>query len=857
MKTLRSLSLALLVLYAGTLAAAEVVRLGTDVLPTAEAVHLTADPRKDDYSGSVVVDLDVKKATSKFLFHAQDMTLTSVKLTKGESAIDVTHEQGDEGTITVTTAKPLTPGKYSLAIDFTNKYNRQAVGLYKMNTKDGAPYLFTQFEAIDARRAFPCWDEPGVKIPYQITLTIPEEFDAVDNTPVDSETKSDGQKTIRFAKTKPLPSYLVAFAIGQFDYTTVEGTSIPTRIIAPKGQGDLMKIAAQITPPVLAALEKYFGGKYPFEKNDVIGVPEYWAGAMENPGLITFRDSILLLDEKRATPAQRQNLIRVMAHELAHMWFGDLVTMEWWDDLWLNESFADWMGDKITDQLHPEFGHAIGELQGIQQVMTADARSTTDPIRKKNSHPNEAMRNVGVAYNKGKAVLSMFEQWIGPEKFRQGVLEHLKSNAWSNANATEFFAALSKHAPAGTAAALETFILQPGIPLVTVEVDGNQVKLTQKRFTTGEAPAETWRIPVTLKYSDGTTTRTAAVLLDAPEKTIKLEGARVAWVYPHANAAGYYRWKMSEGAMSALAKNAVGALTPAERLSFIGNLGALFRAGTIHGDAYLDVLGGFAQDPDPEVLSSMLGALGQIRVTFDNAGNRNAFAAYLRRTIGPALDRIGMTPKEGESERITGLRPQLLGMLGVAGEDERVLQFVREQLPKYLENPASVHPTLAGTIVTLGARNGDEKLFEEYKKRFESATNPADRARFLGGLGSFRDPALKEKARAYAFNEKVRANEFFQLWGGAENAKERDELFNWVTTNYDEIMKRIPPMFASGMAFIGGGCEPERVVRAREFFTARKVEGTERQLARVSEQVNECATLRAREMEAVSAYLQR
>ncbi len=857
MRYLRVPFLALLVLCAA-FAVADTVRLGSDVLPTSESVSLVTDPAKDDYRGSVLVDLDVKKATSEFRFHSIDMALTSLTLAKGESAIDVTHAKGEDGTVVVTAAKLLQPGKYSLAIDFTNKYNRQAVGLYKMALKDGSPYLYTQFEAIDARRAFPCWDEPSVKIPYELTLTVPESFDAVANTPVVSESKKDGQKTVRFAKTKPLPSYLVAMAIGQFDYTPIEGMSVPGRVIAPKGQGHLTKLAAEITPPVLAALEKYFGGKYPFEKNDLIAVPEYWAGAMENPGLITYRDTVLLLDPARATPSQRQSLIRVTAHELAHMWFGDVVTMEWWDDLWLNESFADWMGDKITDQLHPEFGHAIGEMQGVQAVMTQDARSTTDPIRKKNAKPEEAMQQVGLAYNKGKAVLSMFEQWIGPEKFRQGVLDHIKSNAWGNANASEFFASLSKHAPAGTVAAFETFITQPGIPLVTVETAGtNQVKLTQTRFTTGEAAAQTWRIPVTIRYSDGKTTRTAQVLLDEPSETLKLEGERVAWLFPHANAAGYYRWKMPEQSMTALAKNAVDVLTPAERLAFIGNLGALFRSGTIHGDAYLNVLGGFANDPDPEVLSSMMGALAQIRTTFDSPENRKAFSAYLRRTLGPALDRIGITPKEGESERITSLRPQLLSMLGIFGEDERVLKFASEQLPKFLENPASVHPTQAGLVVTMNARRGDEALFEEYRKRFENAANPADRARFLAGLGSFHDPALRQKARAYALTGAVRPNEFFMLWGGADNAAERDELFNWVTTNFDEIMKRIPPMFASSMAFIGGGCEPERVARTREFMTVKKIEGAERQLARVTEQVSECATLRAREMASVSAYLQK
>jgi alanyl aminopeptidase len=856
MKIIRALLFLLFV--ATSLFAAEPVRLGNDVVPTAEAVTLTTDPRSDDYSGSVLIDLQVKKATPTFRFHAEDMTLTSVKLTKGESEIDVTHAKGEDGTVLVTASQPLQPGKYALAIDFTNKYNRQAVGLYKMATRDGTPYLFTQFEAIDARRAFPCWDEPGFKIPYELTLHIPEQYDAVANTPVVSESKKEGQKTIRYAKTKPLPSYLIAMAVGEFDYTPIEGLGVPGRVVAPKGQGRLSKLAAQVTPPILAATEKYFGSKYPFEKIDLIAVPEYWAGAMENPGAITYRDTVLLLDSATATPTQRLNLIRITAHELAHMWFGDLVTMEWWDDLWLNESFADWMGDKITDQLHPEFGHAVAELAGIQQVMTTDARATTDPIRKKNAHPIEAIRNVGIAYNKGKAVLSMFEQWIGPEKFRQGVLDHIKSNAWGNADASEFFASLAKHAPAGTVASLETFITQPGIPLLNVElIAPNQVRLTQTRFTTGSAAAQTWRIPVTMRYSDGSTTRTASILLDAPTKTVTLQGDRIEWLLPHADAAGYYRWKMPEASMSALAAKAVDVLTPAERLSFIGNLGALFRNGTIHGDAYLDILGRFASDPDPQVLSTLVNALGQIRTTFDSPENRVSFAAYLRRTIGPALDRIGMTPKEGESERITTVRPLLLTMLGTYGDDARVIAFMRDQLPKYLENPSSVHPTLAGLVLAMNATYGDEALFEEFRKRLESATSPADRSRFLAALGRFRDPALRKKAREYSFTPAVRANELFALWGGAENAQERDELFDWITANYETIMKRLPPTFASGMPFIASGCEPERVKRAREFFTTHKIEGTERQLARVEEQVNECATLKEREMKAVSAYLKK
>ena len=849
----RALSLVLLVL--APLAHAATARLGDAVVPVSQSVTLTTDPRSETYTGSTTIELDVKQPVSSFLMHALDLTIDSLKLSKGTTAIAATQAPGEDGTIVVTAS--LTPGRHTLAIDFTNKYNRQAVGLYKMTLKNGEPYLFTQFESIDARRAFPTFDEPRFKIPFEITLTIPAQYDAYANTPIASETKNGESKTIRFVRTKPLPSYLVAMAVGQFESTPITGLSVPGHVIAVKGQGQLTKTAAEITPAVLAALEKYFDQKYPFEKVDLIAVPEYWAGAMENPGLITYRDTVLLLDPKTATPSQQQNLVRVTAHELSHMWFGDLVTMEWWDDLWLNESFADWMGDKITDRVHTEYEHAIGEMGGVQAVMNADARATTDPIRKLDTTPEESMRNVGIAYNKGKAVLSMFEQWIGPEKFRQGVLAHLKANAWGNANASEFFASLAKAAPAGTSAAMETFIAQPGIPLVNVEVTGpSTVKLSQKRFSTGaDVKQETWKVPVTLRWSDGKTTHTKAVLLDAPTKTVQLEGGRIEWLYPHAKAAGYYRWQLDDASMSALASRASEVLEPAERLAFIGNLGALFRAGVLHGDAYLAHIAKFANDPDPHVLGSMVGALAQVRGTFDSPESRPRFAEYIRRTLKPALTRIGLDPTKDASQSVTTLRPDLVSWLAQYGDEQSVWQFVNEQLPKYLQDPSSVHPSLAGLVVGLSAVRGDEKLFEEYKKRLENASNPAERSRFLNALRNFRDPAIKAKVREYALTPAVRPTEFFGLFGGGDTEEEREELYQWITANFDAIVKRLPPAFAANMPFIAGGCDPGRVERARKFFADRKAEGTDRAMARVAEQVNECAVLRAREMAAVMKYL--
>ena len=842
----RALSLLLLafspLLYAAT------VRLGSDVAPVTQSIALELDPRSDTFRGTVDVELDVQRPTRTFRFHAQDLSIVSLRLSKGARPIDAMYKAGEQNTVDVTAGERLQPGRYALHVAFDNKYNRQAVGLYKMVTKDAEPYLFTQFEAIDARRAFPIWDEPHFKIPYQLSVTIPAQYDAVSNTPVASEANSDGMKTVRFARTKPLPSYLLALAVGKFDYTPIEGLGVPGRVVAPKGQGRLSHMAAQITPPVLAALEKYFGGKYPYEKIDLIAVPEYWAGAMENPGAITYRDTVLLVDPATATAPQRQNLVRITAHELAHMWFGDLVTMEWWNDLWLNESFADWMGDKITDQVFPEFQHAVSELGDVQAVMSSDTRASADPIRRPDAPPEEAIRSVGLAYNKGKAVLSMFEQWIGPEKFRQGVLAYIKANAWENATAEEFFGTLAKYAPAGTAEAMETFIEQPGIPLVTIERTGpNTLRLSQKRFSTGEVKPFTWKIPVMLRYDGGT----KAVLLDAPSKTVTLDAK---WVYPNAHAVGYYRWVMPDAELAAMAKRAPEVLEPRERLAFIGNLGSLFRTGTLHGDTYLQLLENFATDRDPLVAEQLLSAIGQIRATFVTEETRPRFAEYVRRTLGPMLDRVGLTPQANESHTVASLRPDLVGWLADA-EDPRIWAFVREQLPKYLQDPNAVDPSLASTLVGLGARNGDEALFEEYRKRFENASTPAERSRFLAGMRQFDNPAIKKRAREYALTGPVRPTELFTLVGGTDNAADRDDLFQWVTANYDALMKKLPPTFTGSMSFIAGGCEPERVERMRQFFAEKKVAGTERSMARVAEQVNDCAALRARELESVTRYL--
>src|SRR5688500_12528553 len=512
---MRSIAVLVVLALSFPLAAAP-LRLATDVVPRAQSISLTIDPARDDYSGIVVVDLDVRRPVTTFRFHSEEIALGQVDLRGPAGSVPITHAAGEESTVVLSTTTPLQIGKHTLTISFTNEFDRRSVGLYK-TTRGPSPYVFTQFQAIDARKAFPVWDEPSYKLPYQLAVKIPAQLSAVFNTPVASEAVRDDWKSVVFAPTKPVPAYMLAIAVGDFEFTPIPGLSIPARVVTVRGQSRLTGAAVEVTPPLLRALEEWFGIPYPYEKLDLIAVPEFWPGAMENPGAITFADRVLLSDPASATPSDRRSLASITAHELAHMWFGDLVTMEWWDDFWLNESFADWMGDKIVEQVYPEMGHELNELQSIQRVMTADGRATAEPIRKLDRTPQDAIASVGLAYNKGKGVLSMVEQWLGPEAFRTGVNRYLRANAWGNAEAADLWAALAAEGQRKAPAVLGTFLDQPGFPLITFErLSGRRFRVSQERYASAgvTVPPMKWLVPISIRFSDGSRSGVHTFLLE-------------------------------------------------------------------------------------------------------------------------------------------------------------------------------------------------------------------------------------------------------------------------------------------------------------------------------------------------------
>ena len=840
--------------------AAAAHRLGTDVVPVSQSVHLVADARKADYTGTVRIELDVRRPAATFALHAEQMEIRRVVLSGSGGAVEVTHRAGDRGRLDLTAAAPLPRGRFVLEIDFANEFDTRATGLYKVAAA-GDDYLFTQFEADEARQAFPCWDEPSFKIPYQMTVVVPEAHAAVSNTPAESDTVKDGQRTVVFARTRPLPSYLLALATGPLEFVPIPGMSVPGRVVTVKGSSGLAGEAVRTTPPLLAALERYFGRPYPYEKLDLIAVPEFWPGAMENPGAITFRDSILLVDARGASVAQRRGLASINAHELAHMWFGDLVTMEWWDDLWLNESFASWMGDKVTEEVFPEFRVDIDSVQGTQFAMTSDARLATRAIRQPVTALDNLLQSADeLAYQKGQSVLGMVEAWVGADAFRKGVLQYLAAHEWKNATAADLWGALARSAGKDVGGMLATFLDQPGVPLVSVDaIDGARVRLSQQRFANHgvTAPATTWQIPVRLRYEVGGAVKTRTVLLTRAAQDVVLEGAP-RWVHPNADEGGYYRWTVPTPVLQALAGGGERALTPRERIGFVGNASALLDAGALHGDAYLRLLKPFASDPEPDVVTAVIGSLAKVKNAFVTPELEPAFARYVRQLLQPAVDRFGLSRRDGEAEAVSLLRPQLLQWMGRDGGDPAVIEHASGVARAYMADPGTVDPSVAGVSLQLYALRGDRALFDEIRRRTEAATIPADRQRYLAALGYFRDPALVEEALRYTVEGKLRPQELFTIPFSVGTAVANEgRAYRFFTENYEVIQKRMPPMFLAFMPRIATGCSEERVAATRVFFSdpTRKAPGMDKEMAKVAESVKDCAGLRAREGAAVAAYL--
>ncbi|MGB5366953.1 MAG: M1 family metallopeptidase, partial [Polyangiales bacterium] len=445
--------------------------------PTRYRLSLTIIPEQDRFSGTSAIGIELDAPSASIWMHGQGLDVTAIYATHAAERIRATWTpQTADGVVRVDFQEPLPAGRSTLYVEYSAEFDTPLRGLYRVESA-GSAYAFTQFESISARLAFPCFDEPRFKTPFEVTLTVPAGQFAAANTPVERTIElPDDLQRVSFVPTLPLPTYLVAWAVGPLDVvigptigsTEARPLAIPLRGIAAKGQGERLHHALDRTGRFVLALENYFGIPYPYRKLDLVAVPDFAAGAMENVGLITFREWLLLLDEGRATESQRRAFGYVLAHELAHQWFGNLVTMPWWDEIWLNEAFATWMGNKVMQELHPEYRVELGALASTQRAMRLDslgsARSIRQPIE-----TNHDIKNAfdSITYEKGGAVLAMFERWMGAETFRDGIRLYLRRHAGGTATSTELLAALDEVSDRDVTPPFLSFLNQPGVPLVT------------------------------------------------------------------------------------------------------------------------------------------------------------------------------------------------------------------------------------------------------------------------------------------------------------------------------------------------------------------------------------------------------
>ncbi len=840
------------------------LRLTREVEPVAEAVELTVDPAQDDFSGRVRIDVVVHTTTSAFRVHALGPVFTSaalVDLAGRSQALTWVITDAELGLVTLTAPAPIPTGTYSLAIAFDNKFNRKGLGLYKTVSR-GDPYLFTQFEDRHARKAFPCWDEPAFKIPWQLTITAPAALAVVANYPVATEITNGAAKTVAFGRTPPMPSYLVALAVGPFEFVPVPGLPVPGRIVTPRGQAALGAEAARVSPALLAHLEAYFGVPYPFAKLDQIGVPEYVYGAMENAGFITYVDTLLLVDPTRPSFSSRRALANVAAHEMAHMWFGDLVTMAWWDDIWLNESFADWMCAKIVEETHPDYRIYLQQLGSIQGAMRLDALPSVQPVRRHVTAKDDPSQLVdALTYSKGKAILRMVENWIGPEKFRAAMHAYFEKHRWGNTTAADLWAVFDQVSGENISTMLAAFIEQPGIPFVSVTLaPGGKLTLTQRRFANlGDTPAPgRWQVPVVIAWSAAGRLHRERVLLKDESQVLDVPGLAAAdWIYPNAGEAGYYRWSLPPELNARLARHAAD-LTTLERLGLLDDAAALLNAGQLAGGDYLAYAAAFAGDDEPEIAGKVSAMLSGVRETFVRSGQLDRFNALRTALLRPALTRIGVHPKPGEPDHVAPLRSNLLGALGTTNADPEVVAFSRDTAAQFLTAPASVDASLASATLSVAAYHGNAALFDTIQAALEQSTTPAARRNLLGALGDFHDPALARRALAYSLTDKLNSTEFISVvFGVAGDTDLRAMAIDWTMGSFDAIKAKAPPQRIANLISLGASAEPALFETYRAFLLepGHTSQTAEKNIRNATERMTLRTRLREKEQANIDAYL--
>ena len=828
---------------------AQAQRLATVARPEHYSLALTPDLKAATFTGSESIDLTLSQPVESITLNAAEIKFQSVTTTvngRELKATVTTDEAKQQATLAFDQTLPA--GNLTLKIEYSGILNNELRGFYLSKTAK-RNYAVTQFEATDARRAFPSFDEPAFKATFDIQLTVDKGDTVISNTNVISDTPGPvvGEHTVKFATTPKMSTYLVAFLVGDFQCVSGESDGVPIRACATPDKVEQGKFAVSAAEFILHYYDTYFGIKYPMPKLDMIAIPDFEAGAMENFGAITYRETALLIDEKTASVDAKKEVALVVAHEMAHQWFGDMVTMEWWNNIWLNEGFATWMENKPTAAWHPEWNVPQDVASDLDGTLNLDAARTTRTIRANADTPEEINEMFdGISYGKAGAVLNMVENYVGKETFREGVHNYLAAHMYANATAEDFWNAQTANSHKPVDKIMESLVEEPGVPGVTFADPANgNVEVTQQRFFLSPSSkgngAQTWSIPVCFKTDE----KSDCEVLSSTKQALAAPAA--SFFYANAGGKGYYRSTYSPDVYAKLVANVETGLNPEERISLIGDQWAQVRANKAPVGLFLDLVAAVKDDKSGTVLNTAFTGVSAISSRLaSTAEERAGLAAWVRKTFKPSLDRLG-APSASDSPETTELRAALFGTLGTIGQDPEVIAEAKTITEKYLADPTSVDATLVESASAIAAINGDAAFFDQLQNVYETSANPEIQEQALYRLAMFKDPALAKRSLDYTISGKVRNQDSPRMLSIPFRSRDTRELaWQYVQQNWDKVKAQLTPLSAGYFVGAAGSfCSAESRDQVVSFYGAHKVPSSERSLKRAVDQINDCIEFRA------------
>ena len=841
-------------------------KLPKTVVPTHYAIELEPNLENLTLAGSEVVDVEVREPTARVVLNAVNMTLTSATVDDGAQTATIALDAGAE-TATLTFPQPLAIGPHKLRIGFTAQINRFGRGLFFVDypTESGKKrMLSSHLEPADARRVFPCWDEPAFKATFALTVTLPRQFLAVSNMPVAHEEPVTPElKQVTFAATPKMSSYLFVLAAGELERLTAQADGVTVSVVTTIGKRAQGRFALDSAVDLLRTFNDYFGTRYPLPKLDLIAVPGGFGGAMENWGAITFFESRLLFDPAASADGARRGIFSILAHEMAHQWFGNLVTMGWWDNLWLNEGFATWMQVKAAEHLYPQWQSWLNGNEQKQNAMGLDARRTSHPIQQPVGNETEAMAVFdSITYSKGQALIRMLERYLGEDAFRSGIRRYMADHAYGSTTTADLWRALERASGKPVASVAAGFTEQAGVPLVVAQArcEGDQQHITmqQGRFTVRDPDAapRRWQVPVAVGPLRALRPAETVLLTDEPKEIVA--GPCGEPVKLNLGDIGYYRVEYDAATRAALAKS-LALMSAADRVNLLADSWALVEAGRAEPAAYLQLVEEIGSDDSRAVWEQVIRTFTRLDHLARGRPERAALQAHARAKLRPAFDRLGWDSARADADDGALLRARLIRVLGELG-DQEILAEARRRFDAFRQSPASLTPALRDPVTHLAGLTADRTTYDALIALARATTNTTERVRYYSAAASARDPALADATLALTLTDELPTS----LVGSAINTvaasgEQADLAWAFVQKNFAALAARQGPSFSNNFVsnFMTNFSDTARAQELASFAPVHATSGSRIVAARAQEAIMIGADVKARVLPAIDDWIKR